>query len=1081
MSKEDGVLRRNLLIAKAHILLHDPPHKAWVLKDHEDVAKDLRNRILGNAPPLNSGLEEMWKDAIRRADVLASSFDRWLINTLYIGSSPKKSVVKYYGIHNIFDPRYSIRFSSNDLSFNSSRIYDFVENLGRALSEISKKIYKDMRDELKAAYMEYAFLYASLETLWLGRGLHVSPADTRVPTHTIFDHLYAAASILNITVEEKPSGYLVLLDTPGIQAFVGSARKAGDFWAGSWILSRVSWKTAQKLIEKYGPDVLITPSPRLNPYLVQHLVEALRGEGVGEVAKMLCKEYASLLRQVNLENLIRGSSDPCEEIRKLWLIPLIPATIMLVIPKIEVYEKEALRRNLYNIYVSSWKELVDEVGTRLKEKEQEILSKIVEYIYNKSKQLLEEPPTSPLIYIVDLRSLYDSIVRCLEGSDSACEKLGLNREIQEISKKIVGNNLEKLAEKLLWHIAITRGPVIEARYSEPPIPSSYWYLEGDDLKPKYPGFEGNWRTCSLDNLNPAIIYLGKRIIDGEEKFDRGLLRQIYKESIGLEPSENDLEHVEKDLRKILIRPGEALCPYCFFKRITYITYSSELRKAFKLSSTDDVALTILDERGYTALVELNKARETLEKGLEEKGLGKEFLLHVFLATSEKLYGASSIANREGFLGRDLIEACTKAKKDLDQCRRVFNKLAKDIAKSVATERTHMKKIVGNVFKEYIDNGVISDRDSIIDLYRPDRIHTLFDLRTFYAIIKGDADNMGKILGGNLPWIGEARAYAELLLEEMQNNLKGDSDLEALKEIKEAFRNMLEITRVVDKEATIMISPAFSVSLSISLMVSALKQANEILSMGGFPIYIGGDDLLALLPTETALMFVNRSRKIFWGDYNMFHTIKIGERIIPLAPAIPTGQSYSLRFAQLTDIMSREIARTSEALENLAKHVEWKLDSVNARGNVGKKDSLVISDSRSNVVSIIPLSLRINGEVYPASVFINGVSLMWITSLLGVLSANLPEDFENETSLIFSEGRITVYGEPLKKIFIKILGRNIPIEVNKNKVMQEILNKLMEEDKRNLLFTLASFGSEIIENRRLIDHIVSAHKILRGYP
>jgi hypothetical protein len=68
---------------------------------------------------------------------------------------------------------------------------------------------------------------------------------------------------------------------------------------------------------------------------------------------MLCKEYASLLRQVNLENLIRGSNDPCEEIRKLWLVPLIPATIMLIIPKIEAYEKEALRRNLYNIYMSS--------------------------------------------------------------------------------------------------------------------------------------------------------------------------------------------------------------------------------------------------------------------------------------------------------------------------------------------------------------------------------------------------------------------------------------------------------------------------------------------------------------------------------------------------------------------------------------------------------------------------------------------------------------------------------------------------------------------------------------------------------
>jgi hypothetical protein len=58
MSKEDGVLRRNLLIAKAHILLHDPPHKAWVLKEHEDVAKELRDRILGNASPLNRGLRK---------------------------------------------------------------------------------------------------------------------------------------------------------------------------------------------------------------------------------------------------------------------------------------------------------------------------------------------------------------------------------------------------------------------------------------------------------------------------------------------------------------------------------------------------------------------------------------------------------------------------------------------------------------------------------------------------------------------------------------------------------------------------------------------------------------------------------------------------------------------------------------------------------------------------------------------------------------------------------------------------------------------------------------------------------------
>jgi hypothetical protein len=93
MSKDEAI---SLLIAKASVLLHDSPHKAWVLADHENEAKRLRNGILGNAPPLNSGLRSMWEDAVRRADVLASSFDRWLINTIYMDSSAQKLVLRYY-------------------------------------------------------------------------------------------------------------------------------------------------------------------------------------------------------------------------------------------------------------------------------------------------------------------------------------------------------------------------------------------------------------------------------------------------------------------------------------------------------------------------------------------------------------------------------------------------------------------------------------------------------------------------------------------------------------------------------------------------------------------------------------------------------------------------------------------------------------------------------------------------------------------------------------------------------------------------------------------------------------------------
>jgi hypothetical protein len=44
MSKDEAI---SLLVAKASVLLHNSPHKAWVLADHESEAKRLRNGSRG--------------------------------------------------------------------------------------------------------------------------------------------------------------------------------------------------------------------------------------------------------------------------------------------------------------------------------------------------------------------------------------------------------------------------------------------------------------------------------------------------------------------------------------------------------------------------------------------------------------------------------------------------------------------------------------------------------------------------------------------------------------------------------------------------------------------------------------------------------------------------------------------------------------------------------------------------------------------------------------------------------------------------------------------------------------------------
>jgi hypothetical protein len=50
-----------------------------------------------------------------------------------------------------------------------------------------------------------------------------------------------------------------------------------------------------------------------------------------------------------------------------------------------------------------------------------------------------------------------------------------------------------------------------------------------------------------------------------EKFDQSLLKNIYKKSVGTEPSDKELEKVERSLKAVFIRPGEALCPHCLSK------------------------------------------------------------------------------------------------------------------------------------------------------------------------------------------------------------------------------------------------------------------------------------------------------------------------------------------------------------------------------------------------------------------------------------------------------------------------------------------------------------------------------------
>ena len=84
------------------------------------------------------------------------------------------------------------------------------------------------------------------------------PADTRVPDHSIWSHLRLTSALAGASVDDEPA--LVVLSLAPVQAFIAQARKTTDLWAGSHLLSRMSWEAMKVFVEAYGPDSLILPN-----------------------------------------------------------------------------------------------------------------------------------------------------------------------------------------------------------------------------------------------------------------------------------------------------------------------------------------------------------------------------------------------------------------------------------------------------------------------------------------------------------------------------------------------------------------------------------------------------------------------------------------------------------------------------------------------------------------------------------------------------------------------------------------------------------------------------------------------------
>ncbi|MEM4888627.1 MAG: type III-B CRISPR-associated protein Cas10/Cmr2 [Thermosphaera sp.] len=1027
---------RDLALLKINVLLHDPPNKSFLLRSlgsefgrgHEDKARSFLNLVLENTSLTHVGLRKEFERIVVEADRVASAFDRWVLRTY---EWPPGSYTYYKYLHNVFNPsiRIELKEPSNDNAYSMVAL-----ELNNVLSTVEDHTKDVPENEL----ILYNTLYTLLEPIWYSKGLSPSLADTRTPTHTVFDHVYASATVSNMLLgdalndDPKIDGFYVLIDFPGIQKLVNAGRKVGDLWASSWLLSNLMWSLNEYFMNIYGYDVVVSPTPRLNPYTLRTLISRLLNLGVQKY-KLITDLEEIINGEDSLNSVIKNILDiygklydvdvtDGRRVRMLWLQPLIPATTSLLIPRVKLDEVQPLNTEndvaevINRRFVESWMNLVEFIENELTSKE-DLLHQILGGIVKSMRKMLDTPLQGLNVAIVRIANVYEAIKECINDKRiDICNELGLYKiDLESLHQKLENYkiDIESFSKSLVWYILVTRSATLARveRYGRfyNYILRPFWTYNGKQLYPvngKLERFSEGWIPCSLCGQEPAYVVLRK---------DTKILKQITfkEEDLGELFS---LAHLQsgRDVQNLvtyIFKPGEALGPYCLLKRALYVGVRGHL----EIMSTDDVALSAVSE----LLGRLGWQRILRERA-DKKSLNSEDIEYLFtppyniskdkIKPFKDIYALAEAnkINYEDYVERiteHLVETCneseTKPKELLDNISSIIGIPVNDN--------------IHGLLRSLVDSGDIS-------------VNTLcrfLSLRTQYAIVKGDADNIGKIISGEM--FGRVEDYKGMV-RSIRENGEVTGSKEAFKHLENGYKNAEDILKALGLNG-LPLSPAIHQAISLSLMLTAISDYKIVKRNGGVLIYSGGDDVLAFLPTETAINTVISLREEFYGNgFKMVNNI-------PIVSAIPTGRSFSIRFANLMDVMSTEVSKAMESLEKRAKQARWIISKKGSQGQeIGwEKDTLVVTSSRSGVEALLPL--RVNDDLV-----IKILNLIRETPLLSltIISGNMPEDYHR----LLREFETYTNSDSLYILFEYVLEKNIkPLKSTSSK--KEVLTKLYE--------------------------------------
>lgn len=254
---------------KLAAFLHDPPHKPLDFsKTHEE---DARSILKAAMPGFDDDSFRELVHAVRDSDWTASAADRFCFPK---GAVPSTFTGKSGGTF-----RHPLGRKEHEAAAVEYLIDGGLPTPGAALDLLQNAfggIRVDEDADEASQWRQRFFLYwrrfmEQTVTQDSPHALNMAyyPADTRIPDHTVWNHMSMASALEGCRVDGNIRPAFLIFQVGPVQDFIAAARSTRDLWSGSYLLAWLVASAIKAVADTVGPDSIIFP--------------ALRGQGVFDI------------------------------------------------------------------------------------------------------------------------------------------------------------------------------------------------------------------------------------------------------------------------------------------------------------------------------------------------------------------------------------------------------------------------------------------------------------------------------------------------------------------------------------------------------------------------------------------------------------------------------------------------------------------------------------------------------------------------------------------------------------------------------------------------------------------------------